>query len=84
MKARSHKRREPFLGGRISPISWKNSTGSNPMARAKSKNSITSRRRSPRSNFETNDCVRFSRAAKSICVTSARFRYSTSFNRKFR
>lgn len=52
-----------------------------PTAFANSRNSTTSRRRSPRSTFETNDCGLRSRFASSTCVSPAAFLARTSRRR---
>lgn len=52
--------------------------GSMPRARAMSRNSATSSRRSPRSNFETKDCGRPSLFARATCVSPASWRAWTS------
>ncbi len=44
---RNHDRRDRFIGVRISPSSTRKGRASKPIARATSKNSITSRQRSP-------------------------------------
>ncbi len=49
-----------------------------PRARAMSRNSATSSRRSPRSNFETKDCGRPSFFARATCVNPASWRAWTS------
>ena len=51
--------------------------GSRPKARATSRNSGTSSRRSPRSNFDTKDCGRPSFFAKATCVNPASRRACT-------
>lgn len=51
--------------------------GSMPRARATSRNSATSSRRSPRSNFETKDCGRPSFFARATCVIPASRRACT-------
>ncbi len=56
--------------------------GSTPSARATSRNSITSSRRSPLSNFETNDCGRPSLLASVTCVGPAFLRASAKSPRK--
>jgi hypothetical protein len=56
--------------------------GSIPSARATSRNSITSNRRSPLSNFETNDCGRPSFFASVTCVSRAFRRASAKRLRK--
>lgn len=55
--------------------------GSRESARATSRNSITSSRRSPCSNFDTNDCGRPSRAARVAWVIPARALASTNNRR---
>lgn len=58
--------------------------GSSLTARATSKNSIRSNRRSPFSNLETNDCGRPSFFAREACVRPARRRASVNNARKYR
>src|SRR5260221_3152968 len=53
-------------------------TGLTPIAVATVANSITSKRRSPRSTFATNDCGLSELSASSCCVNPARFRAPSS------